>query len=585
MAEMPAAQPETRSTHGLRRWPAVVLLLAMPLIRGLPKLFESPDLSLLMVGFMGPAVLGLLILFWWCLASRASGKEKLVGLVGFLVIAGVGVAIIHPTLKGMGVVINMAPTALAAFGLGLVLFAKQPKWRVPMGLLLTILGVGFWDLQQSEGVTGDFSPQLLWRWQPNAEQQYLNELEVRGEAQPSLSNEAAITAASSPWPAFRGSQRDGVVGGVSLSEDWTSSPPREVWRRKIGPGWSSFSVGGQRLFTQEQRGDEEAVVCLSAETGETLWDHTYPSRFWEAIGGAGPRGTPTIADEGLFSLGADGILLCLDPTTGTQKWSRDLKVDAERGPPTWGFSASPLVTDGLVLVHAGGDGDKGLFAYAVADGSVVWSVPSGNHTYSSPHPATIHGVRGILMMTNDALQFVNVSDGQTIWQHDWSTENYRALQPLVLESSILIATGLGNGTRRITVTQDDAGAWSITEDWTSRDMKPDYNDFVRFEDAVYGFDGSIFACIDLVRGERQWKRGRYGNGQVLLLGDSGQLLVTSEKGEIVLVQATPEKLDERARFQAIEGKTWNHSVLIQDRLYMRNAEEAACYRMPLVSAN
>jgi hypothetical protein len=112
-------------------------------------------------------------------------------------------------------------------------------------------------------------------------------------------------------------------------------------------------------------------------------------------------------------------------------------------------------------------------------------------------------------------------------------------------------------------------------------MKPDYNDYVEYGGSVYGFDGSIFACIDLATGKRQWKRGRYGNGQVLLLADSGQLLITSEKGEMVLVQASPEKLDQRAKFEAIKGKTWNHSVLVDDRLYVRNAEEAACYQMPV----
>ncbi|MEL6109564.1 MAG: alcohol dehydrogenase, partial [Planctomycetota bacterium] len=169
---------------------------------------------------------------------------------------------------------------------------------------------------------------------------------------------------------------------------------------------------------------------------------------------------------------------------------------------------------------------------------------------------------------------------ETIWQYAWKTRQYRALQPLVVGSSILLASSLGEGSRRITVTRSEDGTWAMVEDWSSRGMKSDFNDFVYFDGSVYGFDGSIFASIDYQSGSRQWKGGRYGNGQVLLLEESGQLLITSESGEIALVEASLDRLVERARFQAIEGKTWNHSVLIGDRLYVRNAQEAACFRMP-----
>ena len=574
------SRPDEVNDRMLRRWPAMVLLLLMAALTLLPSLFNSPSFAVMMLGFMGPPLAGLMLLVWWCFGSRASTKEKVLGVGGWLAIALVTIGLLHPSMRGMSAFILVLPTGIAAFGLALVVLAKRSALRVPVALIISLLAMGYWDLRQSEGVTGSFKNQLLWRWEPTAEERYLTELADR-PVESDGDSSAAIPASlgEGHWPEFRGSGRQSVVHDVTLSEDWDNQPPREVWRTRVGPGWSSFSVAGERLFTQEQRGDEEAVVCLDASNGETVWSFTYPSRFWEAIGGAGPRATPTIAGDRLYALGADGILLCLQAADGTEVWRRDLKQDAEREPPQWGFSSSPLVSDETVIVHAGGEGDGGVLAYRAADGEPLWSVASGDHSYSSPHLATFDDTEGILMMTNAGLQFLDPEDGRTIWEYAMPSENYRALQPLVQGRSVLIATSLAEGTVRITVSQNDEGEWQIDEDWDSRGMKPEFNDYVFADGYVYGFDGSIFGCIDFATGERQWKRGRYGNGQVLLLADSGQLLVISEKGELVLLRANPERLEEVGRVAAIEGKTWNHPVLVDDRLYVRNAAEAACFEV------
>jgi outer membrane protein assembly factor BamB len=231
---------------------------------------------------------------------------------------------------------------------------------------------------------------------------------------------------------------------------------------------------------------------------------------------------------------------------GNVRWKRDLQTDSDRKPPQWGFSSSPLVHDGLVVVHAGGSADRGVMAYDAATGEPRWSVPSGDHSYSSPHAAAFHGVTGILMQTNDGLQFLNPADGATLWNHEWKGDNYRVTQPLVIGNSVLLATSLGIGTRRITILRKD-DRWETVEDWTTNEMKPDFNDFVEYQGHLYGFDGNIFSCLDLATGKRLWKRGRYGNGQVLQLPDDGQLLVISESGEVILLRASPEKLIEVQR--------------------------------------
>ncbi len=565
----------------LRWWPAAVLIVSMVLLRKLPDMFESPSLGIFMLGFMGPAGLGILVLLWWLAASRANWKEKLIGFFAVALIGVVAIALSHPSMQGMGSMIFQIPYGTAAFAIPLILFAGYPSARLPIALVSSVLGFGYWDLLQSNGVSGKFVSDLSWRWEATAEENYLRSRAKKETLGNVTLNEPAVTLASAAWPSFRGSSRDGKLLGLSLSEDWAASPPKLIWKTQIGPGWSSFSVAGNRLFTQEQRGEKEAVVCLDARTGQTVWEYEYVSRFWESVAGAGPRATPTIADEGLFSLGANGILTCLNASTGVKTWERDIQVDSKRKPPMWGFASSPLVTDGVVVVHAGsGEKEAGvMLAYDASTGEPRWSIPSGSHSYSSAQTANLEGVSGVLMETNAGLQFVNAKDGATIWQFDSPTTNYRTLQPLVLGNSILLANSLGEGTKRLAVTREGE-SWSVKEQWTSSDMKPDFNDFVEHQGSLYGFDGNIFACVDLATGKRQWKKGRYGNGQVLLLCDAGQMLVTSEKGELVLLKTDSSKMTELAKFQAIEGKTWNHSVVVGNLVFIRNAEEAACYELP-----
>lgn len=574
----PKEQNATDRLQSLRVWPAALLVVAMVLIRKLPDTMESPSLPVFMLGFMGPAGIGALVMLWWLFASRASWKEKLIGFVAVSLIGIVTTFLAHFTMQGMGIMIFLIPFGMAAFAIPLILLGSRPAIRLPIALVSSLIGFGYWDLLQSSGVNGKFESDFAWRWETTAEEKYLKSLTGQEAVKNLETTGTPIRLASSAWPSFRGSGRDGKVVGVSLDEDWKTTPPKLIWKSPIGPGWSSFTVAGERLFTQEQRGEKEAIICLDATSGSTIWVYEYEGRFWESVAGAGPRATPTIADEGLFSLGANGILTCLNSTTGKKVWERDLQVDAKRKPPMWGFSSSPLVTEGVVVVHAGGGDEQGLLAYDAKTGELCWSIASGDHSYSSAQTASFDSVSGVLMETNAGLQFVNAKDGSKIWQFDSPSSNYRTLQPLVLGNSVLLANSLGEGTKRVTVSREK-DEWKIHEDWASRDMKPDFNDFVEYQGNLYGFDGSLFASIDLATGKRNWKKGRYGNGQVLLLCDAGQLLLTSETGELVILRADPKSMVELAKFPAIEGKTWNHSVLIGNRVYIRNAEQAACYEL------
>jgi outer membrane protein assembly factor BamB len=382
------------------------------------------------------------------------------------------------------------------------------------------------------------------------------------------------------WSGFRGRERNAVLDDVRINTDWNAAKPVQVWRRSVGPGWSSFAVAGELIFTQEQRGDSELISAYRLRTGEPVWRHQDAARFYESAGGAGPRGTPTVHDGRVYAMGATGIVNALDARTGARIWTRNAERDTGARRPDWGFAASPLVVGDVLVAAASGR----LAAYDLTSGTPRWTQKTNGGGYSSPHLATLAGVPQILLMNGGGITSVGL-DGSILWaNHSEGGMGVGILQPQVLDDgSVLAASGemlRGLGVRRLAVSRAPDGTWKVEERWTSRGLKPYFNDFVVHKGHAYGFDGTILSAINLETGERVWKGGRYGAGQMLLLPQQDLLLVVSEEGDLVLVAASPDQHTEIAKFKAIEGKTWNHPVLVGDVLLVRNGEEMAAFRLP-----
>ena len=568
----------------LRVWPTVLLVVAMVCLRYGPGFVEGGLSKFWMLVVFGPLVCSVIILIWWLTASRATGRERLFGVCGILGALVSSFFLMHPSMGVPGLSNYGIPLTMAAFALGLVVNARRsPMQRTGVALLLAVAGCGFCLLFRSEGMRGDYSLGLRWRWTPSAEQLMIAGGGIRGGGGSTHASpiEMKPEIALPEWPGFRGSDRAGRQQGPVIAADWNANPPEQLWKIAVGPGWGSFAVAGERLFTQEQRGSVEVTVCYHAGSGREIWTQQVEARLEDPLGGPGPRATPSLSEGKLFVTGSTGWFLCLDAVTGGILWKQQLQAVAERDAPMWGFSASPLVVDSLVVVYAGGGGDKGVLAFDVSSGELRWSAAAEDSSYSSPQLNTIVGERLVLMMSGAGLRMLDSRTGNLRLNYEWATSGYRAVQPKVIDGdTVLIPTGANTGTRAIRVSKDGA-ALSSEELWTSRQMKPDFSDFVIYEGNAYCFDGGIFASINLRTGDRNWKGGRYGKGQVLLLESSGLLLIVSEQGEVVLVKADPSKDTQLASFKALEGKTWNHPVVVGNRLYVRNSQEAACYRLPL----
>ena len=438
-------------------------------------------------------------------------------------------------------------------------------------------------LVRMEGLDGDLRANFHWRWTRSAEETFLAESNPKSLPDSPAEKQPRLTLSAEDWPGFRGGpQVNGVVRSVSIATDWDVAPPRMLWKQRIGPAWSSMTIVGDRLFTQEQRGEQEAVVCYDASSGAQLWAHEDSTRFYEAVSGAGPRATPYFAEGRIYSLGGTAILNCLDAASGQCFWSHDLKREAGAKIPLWGVSGSPLVVNGIVVVFGGGENQNNLIAYDAKTGAEVWKAAVGNQSYSSPQLVIIAGESQILMLCDEGLVAVEPATGTTLWKGGAAMPGApRNLQAHLIQGTQIMGGSLsGIGVGLIDVAKVGE-KWKVSEGWTSTAMKPEFSEFVVHDGYAYGFDGAIFGCLDIATGKRCWKAGRYGRGQVILLAQQGLLVVLSESGEAVLIAADPAKHRELARFQAINGKTWNHPVIAHGRLYVRNAEEMACYELRL----
>ncbi len=390
----------------------------------------------------------------------------------------------------------------------------------------------------------------------------------------------ALTLASGDWPDFRGENRQGELHGAQIPTDWKAAPPKLLWKQRIGPAWSSLVVLGNRLFTQEQRGKDEAVVCLDAATGKELWSHLNEGRFSDGQAGAGPRSSPVFADGRIYTMGATGVVNCLDAATGKQIWSKDAAKEAGANAPMWGFSSSPLVTAGMVIVYAGGPGDKRLMAYRAKDGQLAWSAASGPISYSSPQLVHFGTDTQVLFISDEGLIALDPATGKQRWSYEAPGHGmWRVAQPRQINGSSILFGSEDLGLVRLDLAPQSDGTWTTNVAWKSQALRPAYNDFVYQDGSIYGLDKGLLCCVDAKTGERRWKQGRYGFGQILLLADQKLLFVISEYGQGVLVAANPERFQEVGHFEAIAGKTWNHPVIAHGRLYARNSEEIACYQL------
>ena len=484
----------------------------------------------------------------------------------------------HFTAKLLTVAGSLICLLLIVFWL-ICKFGGSVKTKVVTIAVGVLALAGSTKLFRYEGsLDGSSVPNYVWRWAPEkgAGMDSLSNLAVPAESfAESWKPEAFYRAA----PKFLGDERTGAIKGFRLNPDWDANPPKERWRRQIGLGWSGFAVSGPYAVTQEQRDEIELVTCYHLETGEPLWAHRNEARFEEGMGGNGPRATPQIDGAQVYALGATGILDCLNLANGTVRWTRNVLAENETKNPMYGKSGAPLVTEKHVIV-TGGDSGPLLLAYDKMTGEPAWTSGEGAAGYASPVIFDVSGKRQIVSVNGKSVTGHAVEQGDQLWKWDWSGTFPRPGQPqLIGDDRILVTASYGLGSHLLKISPE----FAVEHVWESNRMKTKFSSTCIKDGYAYGLDEGRLACISLEDGSRQWKDGRYGFGQNILVGDV--LLVQAERGRVVLVETNPEELREIASIQALsdDNKTWNVPTLAGSYLLVRNDSEVACYNVPVIA--
>lgn len=470
------------------------------------------------------------------------------------------------------IMLTAAIVILAVFlGFLWLLCFSRLRWRTKL-ITCAIAALGTFTLATLfpfKGVSGDFVPIFEWRWQEKS-----SIFQADSDSIPNAQKQTA------DYPQFLGPSRNGVVTSIKLNLDWAAHPPKLIWRRPVGAGWSGFAVVGNTAITQEQEGDWEKVVAYNLHTAEMLWSHQDHARYYTAAAGLGPRATPTISGNSVYTLGSTGILNCLDFETGEQRWTKNIFEENAAEPPPWGISISPLVLDELVIVSAGG-----AVAYHKDTGEIAWTGHRTQSGYSSPMLTTLADTEQIVLFNQGIITAHEPLTGELLWKQPWVKAYAECVaQPVPLpDNQLLVSTGYGGGAKLFQISRNNIGEFDVSTLWETIYLKAKFTNIIYFHDYLYGLDDGIFACINPVDGKRQWKRGRYGHGQTLLISDV--LLVLTETGEVVLVEPNPENHRELTRFTALKGKTWNTPALAGAYLLVRNNKEAACYELPIRDTN
>jgi len=372
------------------------------------------------------------------------------------------------------------------------------------------------------------------------------------------------------WPRWRGPEGTGISAETGWDPQAVASGADVVWKAQVGSGYSAVSVAGGRLYTMGNNGREDTVYCLDAGSGKTVWTYSYPC----GTGGyPGPRATPTVDGDRLYTLSREGHLHCLDARNGKLVWQRHLVRDFRAQPPTWGFASSAVVSGDLVVVNACMSG----VALDKTTGREVWVSRAGRGSYAAAVIYDDAGTRYAAIFGARALYGVELETGRVSWSFDWYTDNdVHAADPIVVGNRIFISSGYDTGCALL-----ELGGRKPKLLWQSRIMRNHFSSSLYLDGYVYGSDGQAgggyLRCIDFDTGREMWS---FRSGMVSLISAAGKLIVLQERGELFVLEATPRGIEEHSRARVLSNIVWTPPVLANGLLYCRNvAGELVCIDM------
>jgi outer membrane protein assembly factor BamB len=388
------------------------------------------------------------------------------------------------------------------------------------------------------------------------------------------------------WPQYLGPNRDGVYPGEALTRAWSSDGPKVLWRkRNIGAGMGGIVLAKGRaiLFHEVKRYD--TIECLDAKTGKTLWENNYASSFVAGYGSAaGPRATPTIVGDRVYTMGGQGIVVCTNFATGKTVWKVDTQKSYRASDGFFGMACSPLVEGNAVLLNIGGEAGAGIIALDKNSGKLLWKTLDDEASYSSPVMAKLRGKRRAVFFARTGLAVVDPTSGKIDFQNRWRARtqaSVNAAAPLIVGELIFVTSSYNTGALVMNAAADGyKTAWSNDTSLSSQ-----YASVMHRGGFIYGTHGRAdvppvpaLRCVELATGKVRWSVDDFGDCLMLRCGD--RLLALMESGELVLGQATPAGWREICRAQVVGSGARSQPALADGRLYVRDRNQLVCLDAP-----
>jgi outer membrane protein assembly factor BamB len=375
-------------------------------------------------------------------------------------------------------------------------------------------------------------------------------------------------ARAEDWNRWRGPNTDGISKETGWSANWPVEGPKHLWKASVGTGFSSMSVSAGRVYTMGNDGmANDTIYCFDAVTGAPVWKHSYPCILDPKYYEGGPSCTPTVEEGRVYTLSRQGDLFCLDAADGKVIWTKNVHKEFGAEIPMWGFAGSPLIEGDLVILDVGSAG-MGLNKKT---GELVWHSGTTPPGYSSPHIFMDKGERVVVLASLASAEAFKPVDGKTVWSYPWKTNpQINAADPIIFDNKMFITSGCGHGCALVDLSNDQP-----TTIWENKNMRSHITSPVLWQGYIYGVDdvsGSLIElkCLDAKTGEIKWEEPTFGKGAVMIA--DGKIIGLSDKGELMVAEATPAAFKPISRAQVLGGKCWTVPVLANGRIYCRNAK-------------
>ncbi len=389
---------------------------------------------------------------------------------------------------------------------------------------------------------------------------------------------ATVSIWSQDWTQFRGSRLDNRADGFRVPVSWPANLT-QVWKVTVGTGDATPVLQGNRIFVHTRQGAEETVLCLDSSTGKEIWKSAYPS---PAVTGPsashpGPRSTPAIADGKIVTLGAAGILSCFDASSGKLLWRKDNPGNIV---PQFFTGTSPLIVDGLCIVHLG-TRDKGtIYALDLGTGKEKWTLPGDGPSYSSPSVMTVSGKKHIILVTEKNLAAIDLADGKLLWSVEAPVQQrfYNCVSP-VIDGQKIYVTGQGSGTKAFIVEKQGEN-YLPRQLWHNTSTGAKWNTPVLRDGYLYGFtDTRRIYCINASNGESAWT-DEAAHSDFATLVDCGQVMAgLPSTGNLLFMTPSPKGYNEAARYKVSETAIYAYPVISENRIFIKDAENLTLFSL------